>query len=103
MSKIAIKKVELSKLPQELRRAVEGELAHYKGSKLLGCTMHQSTPWKDKTRVETVYKAYTEWGNLLIVHSTSFGSYLPDGHVTRDSMIAGDIQFFIDNCDWFKR
>jgi hypothetical protein len=86
-----MQKVELNQLPQELRRAVEGDLAHNEGCKLLGCNKWDSTPWKDKTIVDTIYKAYTECENVLTVHTFSFG------RIRLDSMMLGDISYFIKN------
>ncbi len=77
-----MEKIELSRLPRELRRAVEGEIKH-DGAKLLGCTMHQSTPYLDKSVVLTIYKAYTELLGSLTVYSTGFGGG-PSDLVLRD-------------------
>ncbi len=87
-----MEKIELNQLPQELRRAVEGALAHDKGSKLLGCTKYESN-----------YRAYTEQGSLLAVWSTHCGNSMLKGKVFEETMTIGDVQFFLENCDQFKR
>lgn len=95
-------KIELADLPEVLRERVSKDLTSFKDSVLLGCEVHESTPFTVKSRKSTRYTAYLEWGNLFKVYSVSFSGSVFDGQIQENSMIAGEIDFFLQHSNWLK-
>lgn len=96
---------QLVSMPTKLQEAVNRYLETYTGSKVLTIETYQSTPYKDKAIINTRYSAYLEYGNLLTVLSITDCTKpeWSDSEVKESSMIAGDIQVFIENSWWFSK
>ena len=98
---------ELKKMPEELKEAVAEYLERHRGleAEILATSVKETTPFTDKSLIVTTYKVYTEWTNLLSVFWFSVSSHSEFNlyrKVEHDSMIAGDIDVFLEHSSWFK-
>ncbi|MFD0710617.1 hypothetical protein [Paenibacillus sp. GCM10027626] len=96
--------IELTDCPQVLRDAVNKRLEKISYAKIIAVTKHQFTPYVDKDRVETKYKAYIQAGFEFLIISTSetSGGSPLDGEISTNYLNAGDLQAIIGAADYIK-
>ena len=92
--------------PEKLVNAVIEYLENHKGSEVFHYDLITSTPYKDKSITNTVYRAYIIWGNLFEVKRFTVCSNpkWSNNHneVDSDSMIAWEIKMCFEKSGFFR-
>lgn len=85
--------IKLSECPEALQQSISLYLEKFPAVKILSVQKWESTPYKDKSIIETDYKVFTLHGNYFSVYSLSVCSKAEwnDRDVVVSSMIAGEI------------
>lgn len=92
-------------IPQKLQVAIDEYLSKYY-AKLLTVEKYTSTPYKDKSIINTRHVAFIEHGNLMVTlefgkcNNPQYDWY--QGRVRENSMIVGYIKTFMQHSDWLK-
>lgn len=97
--------VELSQCPQALQDSVADWKQRVPYSKLIVVRKIVSTPYKDKSVIQTTYKAYFQFGYEFMIISISetvgLNSTL-DGEMKTVMFNGGDIWAIVDHADYIK-
>jgi hypothetical protein len=101
---LSTKYITLDDAPEILRQSVEEEMGRFPFAKLLSVTEYTSTPFKDKTVIETRYTAHIEIGNYFLVLKYSICSNpdWTDREVRESGMIAAEIIEFVKNSEMLQ-
>lgn len=98
--------IELIDCPEKLQKSVADYLESMPAAEVLSVQKVQTTPYKDKTIIDTSYKVFTLVGNYFCVHKLSLSSN-PEWsreEVSKSCMIAGEIQEIVNlSPEWFTK
>lgn len=97
--------ITIEECPQKLQEEVKKWEDRVSGAKIIAVKKRESTPYKDKSIVETTFKVYLQFGYEFLILSTSetvgFDSVL-DGEIRTNIFNGGDITTIIENGDYIK-
>lgn len=97
--------IEISECPKVLQDSVLNWRERMPYSKLIAVRKNESTPYKDKTIIQTSYKAYFQFGYEFMIISTSEtkGMDSPlDGEISTNMFNGGDLMAIVDHADYVK-
>lgn len=97
--------IKLSECPEKLQASVEYNMNRFPESEILAVQKYISTPYKDKTIIDTTYKVFILFGNLFEVFrlSTCSKEEWNDRDVEINKMIAGEIAEIVTlSPEWFR-
>lgn len=97
--------IELSDCPDFLQEKVIDYMQDRRGIEILSVQKEISTPYKDKTIIDTTYSVYTLQSNYFCIHSTSVSSK-PEWNfnmIDKRCMLAGEISQILKlRPEWFN-
>lgn len=97
--------IKLSECPEKLQASVESTMNRFPESKILAVQKYISTPYKDKSIIDTTYKVFILFGNLFEIFklSTCSKEEWNDRDVEINKMIAGEIAEIVKlSPEWFR-
>lgn len=99
--------ISLSECPQKLQEAVVEYTNRWPEVRILEAQKFSSTPFKDKSIIDTTFRVFTIHGNYFHVfsqHQYSESQYGLLEDVSESSMIAGEIADIVRlSPEWFER
>lgn len=97
--------INLNECPENLQESVNLYFNKTSNAELLAVQKYVTTPYKDKTIIDTTYKVFTLNGNLFRVYrlSTCSKEEWNDREVQIDGMLAGEIAEIVSlSPEWFR-
>lgn len=99
------KDIKLSECPEVLQQSIRSYIENFPNVEILSVQKRESTPYKDKSIIDTDYKVYTLRGNYFKVYrfSESSKEEWNNRDVEVSGMIAGEIAEIVKlSPTWFK-